>query len=702
MEQVLRSLQITDLRRIVGDFALPVGILTLMAMLVLPVPTELLDLFFTTNILLALLILLIALNTKRPLDFTAFPTLLLFATVLRLGLNVASTRVVLAEGYQGTDAAGQVIQSFGEFVIGGNYAVGIFVFIILVIINLVVITRGAGRISEVSARFTLDALPGKQMAIDADLNAGLLAPDEAKKRREEIAQEADFYGSMDGASKFVKGDAIAGILILLINIIGGLAVGVLQYEMPLAEAAANFLVLSVGDGLVAQIPSLLLALGTAVIVTRISTEHDLSEQVQKQLGVSKAWLPAGALLALIGAIPGMPNVVFLSASAFAFVTYYLLRKSEEKEPEKAEIETDSETDSEEIDLDEVAEYAPITLQVGYGLIPLVDPDGNGPLVGRVTSIRKRISQELGFIIPQIRIRDDLTLESNQYRLKIGQTIVGEDICFPDKKLAIAGETPKIKLRGENVTDPSFGLEAVWISSQDVSEAESNGFMIVDPDAVIGTHLNKLIRKHAEQLLGQDDVQSLLDALSERSPQLVETVVPKVVSLQALTQILQTLLNEQVPITDMPRILRSVSIASSKTKDPYEIAEQARSSLAPIVLQNIFGIKDKISVITLDTDLEQMLINTKRQAGQEEFQMEPNLAETLLSALKDSESKLSMEGKTAVFVTSPFLRRDLSKLLRQQSEDLVVMGFSELPDNRQVEIVSVIGKSNQSKTSSEEK
>jgi len=702
MEQVLRSLQITDLRRIVGDFALPVGILTLMAMLVLPIPTELLDLFFTTNILLALLILLIALNTKRPLDFTAFPTLLLFATVLRLGLNVASTRVVLAEGYQGTDAAGQVIQSFGEFVIGGNYAVGIFVFIILVIINLVVITRGAGRISEVSARFTLDALPGKQMAIDADLNAGLLAPDEAKKRREEIAQEADFYGSMDGASKFVKGDAIAGILILLINIIGGLAVGVLQYEMPLAEAAANFLVLSVGDGLVAQIPSLLLALGTAVIVTRISTEHDLSEQVQKQLGVSKAWLPAGALLALIGAIPGMPNVVFLSASAFAFVTYYLLRKSEEKEPEKAEIETDSETDSEEIDLDEVAEYAPITLQVGYGLIPLVDPDGNGPLVGRVTSIRKRISQELGFIIPQIRIRDDLTLESNQYRLKIGQTIVGEDICFPDKKLAIAGETPKIKLRGENVTDPSFGLEAVWISSQDVSEAESNGFMIVDPDAVIGTHLNKLIRKHAEQLLGQDDVQSLLDALSERSPQLVETVVPKVVSLQALTQILQTLLNEQVPITDMPRILRSVSIASSKTKDPYEIAEQARSSLAPIVLQNIFGIKDKISVITLDTDLEQMLINTKRQAGQEEFQMEPNLAETLLSALKDSESKLSMEGKTAVFVTSPFLRRDLSKLLRQQSEDLVVMGFSELPDNRQVEIVSVIGKSNQSKTSSEEK
>ena len=340
--------------------------------------------------------------------------------------------------------------------------------------------------------------------------------------------------------------------------------------------------------------------------------------------------------------------------------------------------------------------------MGYGLIPLVDPDGNGPLVGRVTSIRKRISQELGFIIPQIRIRDDLTLESNQYRLKIGQTIVGEDICFPDKKLAIAGETPKIKLRGENVTDPSFGLEAVWISSQDVSEAESNGFMIVDPDAVIGTHLNKLIRKHAEQLLGQDDVQSLLDALSERSPQLVETVVPKVVSLQALTQILQTLLNEQVPITDMPRILRSVSIASSKTKDPYEIAEQARSSLAPIVLQNIFGIKDKISVITLDTDLEQMLINTKRQAGQEEFQMEPNLAETLLSALKDSESKLSMEGKTAVFVTSPFLRRDLSKLLRQQSEDLVVMGFNELPDNRQVEIVSVIGKSNQSKTSSEEK
>ena len=693
MDQVLQSLKINNLGQFASDFALPVGILTLMAMLVLPIPTVLLDAFFTTNILLSLLILLIALNTKRPLDFTAFPTLLLFATVLRLGLNVASTRVVLAEGYQGTAAAGKVIQSFGEFVIGGNYAVGIFVFVILVIINLVVITRGAGRISEVSARFTLDALPGKQMAIDADLNAGLLNPDEAKKRREDIAQEADFYGSMDGASKFVKGDAIAGILILLINIIGGLAVGVLQYDMAISEAAANFLVLSVGDGLVAQIPSLLLALGTAIIVTRISTEHDLSEQVHHQLSVSKAWLPAASLLGLIGIIPGMPNFVFLSASAFGFTVYYLIRKGELGVSEQKETEKEEETSKEEIELEDVAEYAPITLHVGYGLIPLVDPDGNGPLVSRVTSIRKRVSQELGFVIPNIRIRDDLSLKPNQYRLKIGETIVGEDLCYPDKKLAIAGDTPKIKIRGEEVTDPSFGLDAIWVSEQDTTEAETNGYMIVDPDAVIGTHINKLIRQNANQLLGQDDVQALLDALSERAPQLVETVIPKIIPLQSLTHILQSLLNEQVPITDLPRILRSVSENSAKTKDTQELAELSRSALSSIVLQNFFGIKDKISVITLDTELEQMLINMKRQAAQEGLQIEPNLAETLLNALKETENKLSIENKNAIFVTSPLLRRDLSKLFRQQSEDLIVMSFSELPDNRQIEIVSVIGRNN---------
>ena len=701
MEQAIRSLQVSGLKQFIGDFALPVGILALIAMMVLPIPTALLDIFFTTNILLSLLILMVSLNTKRPLDFTAFPTLLLFATVLRLGLNVASTRVVLAEGYKGTAAAGKVIQSFGEFVIGGNYAVGIFVFIILVIINLVVITRGAGRISEVSARFTLDALPGKQMAIDADLNAGLLSPEDAKSRREEIAQEADFYGSMDGASKFVKGDAIAGILILLINIIGGLAIGIVQYEMSASDAAATFLTLSVGDGLVAQIPSLLLALGTAIIVTRISAEHSLAGQIKHQLGLPKAWIPVGSLLGIIGLIPGMPNLVFISAAIFCFGIAYLLRDTGDVIEDEIKEDVKSDENSEEIALEDVAEYAPITLQVGYGLIPLVDSDGNGPLVGRVTSIRKRISQELGFIIPPVRIRDDLNLKPNQYRLRIGQTIVGEDLCFAEKKLALAGDTPKIKLPGEEVTDPSFGLDAVWIDEQEVTEAETNGYMIVDPDAVIGTHLNKLIRKHADQLIGQDDVQALLDSLANHAPQLVETVVPKIVSLQNLTQIIQTLLSEQVPITDLPRILRAISDASSKTKDQLEIAEFVRGALAPIVLQTIFGLKDKISVITLDTELEQMLMNMVRQAGKEGFQIDPGLAETLLTALKQTEEKLGIEDKVAIFVTSPTLRRYMSSLLRQQSEDLVVMGFNELPDNRQVEVVSVIGRNNENSNPSKE-
>ena len=444
------------------SLALPLGILLLVVMMVIPLPAYLLDLFFTTNILLSLLILMVALHTFRPLDFSSFPTVLLFATILRLGLNVASTRIVLSKGHTGPDAAGHVIEAFGAFVIAGNYVVGIFVFAILIIINLVVVTKGAGRVSEVSARFTLDAMPGKQMAIDADLNAGLLTSEEAKTRREDIAKEADFYGAMDGASKFVKGDAIAGILILMINIIGGLTIGIGQHDLPISIAAENYIILSVGDGLVAQIPSLLLAIATAIIVTRISSNHDLSEQIGSQIGVKQAWLPSSAVLFLIGIIPGMPNLLFLVAGSLAFgVWYYLNRKdvSEENISQNDDFNLENKnTNANTIELDEISDNSQVSMQLGYGLIQMVDDNNDGPLISRITGVRKQLSKELGFIIPSVRVRDDLTLESNGYRIRIGQTIVGEDKVYPQLLLAIPSDNSQMKIEGIDVKDPSFNME----------------------------------------------------------------------------------------------------------------------------------------------------------------------------------------------------------------------------------------------------
>ena len=480
----------------IKPFGLPVAILMLMVMMVIPLPSFLLDIFFTTNILLSLLILMVSIHTFRPLDFSSFPTVLLFATILRLGLNVASTRIVLSEGHTGPDAAGKVIEAFGEFVIAGNYVVGIFVFAILIIINLVVITKGAGRVSEVSARFTLDAMPGKQMAIDADLNAGLLTSEEAKQRREDIAKEADFYGSMDGASKFVKGDAIAGILILLINIIGGLIIGIAQHNLPVSTAAENYIILSVGDGLVAQIPSLLLAIATAIIVTRVSTSQDLSKQIGSQIGVKQAWLPSACVLFLLGLIPGMPNTLFLVGSGLTFFIWWMLQRKNESFDQDTSladesIDADDEKDDNSISLSEIADNSSISMQLGYGLIQLVDDENEGPLIARITGVRKQISKELGFVIPQVRIRDDLTLEANHYRIRIGQEIVAEDKIFPQLLLAIPGDSAQTKIEGTDVKDPSFNMDATWIEPHQQARAENLGYMVVEPEAVIAvsyTHL----------------------------------------------------------------------------------------------------------------------------------------------------------------------------------------------------------------------
>ena len=689
----------------IKPFGLPLAILMLMVMMVIPLPSVLLDIFFTTNILLSLLILMVSLHTFRPLDFSSFPTVLLFATILRLGLNVASTRIVLSEGHTGPDAAGKVIEAFGEFVIAGNYVVGIFVFAILIIINLVVITKGAGRVSEVSARFTLDAMPGKQMAIDADLNAGLLTAEEAKQRREDISKEADFYGSMDGASKFVKGDAIAGILILLINIIGGLIIGIAQHDLPVSTAAENYIILSVGDGLVAQIPSLLLAIATAIIVTRVSTSQDLSEQIGSQIGIKQAWLPSGGVLFLLGLIPGMPNMLFLTASGLTFFIWWKIKQKDQNPNEENNIlDNNSNIDSEgtkkdddnSIDLSEVADNSAISMQLGYGLIQMVDDENDGPLIGRITGVRKQISKDLGFIIPPVRIRDDLALEANHYRIRIGQEIVAEDKVFPQLLLAIPGESAQTKIEGTDVKDPSFGMEATWIERHQQARAENLGYMVVEPDSVIATHLNQILSSQASELLGQDDVQALLDNLSKTSPQLVSSTVPKLIPLNIITSVLKSLLAERMPISDLRRILEVLASQNNKNASPIDIAETVRPAISGLLIQQIAPLNSPLPVITFSAELEQMIVNIAKQTGENGLILEANLIQKIVTAINSVMEKMQNENRKAVMITAPVIRRDLSHMLRQHIPSLDVLSFTELPDNKKIEVVANIGSEEQNK------
>ena len=678
--------------KIISSISLPIGILILMTMMVIPLPVFLLDVFFTLNILISLIVLLVALQTFRPLDFSSFPTVLLFATVLRLGLNVASTRIVLSQGHTGTDAAGNVIEAFGNFVIGNDYVVGIFVFAILIIINLVVITKGAGRVSEVSARFTLDAMPGKQMAIDADLGAGILSSEEAKEKRQSIEKEADFYGAMDGASKFVKGDAIAAILILIINVVGGLIIGTTQHDLSFTNAAENYVILSVGDGLVAQIPSLLLAMATAVIVTRISSNFDLSEQISQEVGMTKAWFPAAGVLLLIGFIPGMPNLLFIICAFFAGgIGYYLFKKSKKNEIEESlKIEEENnEEDKDTINLNEIADNSSISIQLGYGLIKLVDKDNTGPLISRITGVRRQVSKDLGFIMPSARITDDLNLGADEYTIKLGHTVVGQNQVFPDKLLAIPGSDSDIKIPGIQVKDPSFNMDAVWIDKHNKDKAEASGYMIVTPEAVIATHLNQLLVKHAGDLIGQDEVQDLLDNLQKSSPKLVETVIPKILPLNQLTGILKILLSEAVPITDLKRVLELLSNINISKMSIVEISEIIRPALVGLLIQKICPINKELSVITLSPEMEQIIINTLKEKNTTGISLDPKFTKNMLTAIAQAYETASSKGDNCILLTSPIIRKDLANLIRQNIEDLHVLAFTELPETRRINIIATI-------------
>ncbi len=682
--------------KIAKSLIMPLTMITLILLMVIPVPPLLLDIFFTLNIVLGLVILMASLNTFRPLEFSAFPTVLLFATIMRLSLNVASTRVVLAHGHQGTDAAGQVIKAFGEFITAGNFAIGLLVFFILVVINLVVIVKGTGRVSEVSARFTLDAMPGKQMAIDAEMNAGLLTPEEGKRRREEVTRESDFYGAMDGATKFVKGDAVAALLILAINIIGGLLVGTIYHDLSLAKAAKIYTTLAIGDGLVAQIPSLLLSLATAVIVTRDSSGHDLTDRMMKQIGVDRAWWPVAGILVLFGLVPGMPTGLFLTAGAMAAGVAWKAsktRRAAEAAPtadaaKAADGEGGEDEKDGQLSLEDVSHRTQLLLEVGYGLIPLIEDDSKSSLVTRITGIRKQTSRDLGFIIPAVRIRDNLSIDPNGYRITIGGVIVADDKVMPSKLLAIQGDQSNVVLRGEQVKDPTFGLDAVWIEGTDRTRAQGAGYTVVDPSTVIATHFNQLLRQHASDLLTQDEVQALLDHVSKSSPNLVTGTIPKVIPLSILTRVLKTLLSDQISISDMHRILES--IASEKSKEPEELVDSVRIALGPLIIQRVSGPKDALSVITLDPSLEQLIVQNARAAGRDTSLIEPSLGRKLVESFQEQSRLLADKGNVLVVVTSPVLRRDLAPLVRQASPDGLVLSFREVPENKRINVVAVIG------------
>ncbi|ABQ21628.1 flagellar biosynthetic protein FlhA [Vibrio cholerae O395] len=672
----------------------PVMVLAALAMVVLPMPAFLLDLFFTFNIALSLVVLLVTVYTRRPLDFAAFPTVLLIATLLRLALNVASTRVVLLYGHEGPGAAGNVIEAFGNVVIGGNYAVGLVVFLILMIINFMVVTKGAGRISEVSARFTLDALPGKQMAIDADLNAGLIDQEQARVRRFEVTKEADFYGSMDGASKFVKGDAIAGILILFINIIGGLSIGMIQYDLGFKEAIEIYTLLTIGDGLVAQIPSLLLSIGAAIMVTRQNTDEDMGQQVIFQLFDNpKALTITAGILFVMGIVPGMPHFAFLFLALLASgAAYWLHRKQKTKAenknlPAKSDVETPTQR---ELSWDDVQPVDVIGLEVGYRLIPLVDKDQGGELLERVKGVRKKLSQDFGFLIPSVHIRDNLELTPNSYRITLMGVAVGEAEIRPDQELAINPGQVYGMIDGERTRDPAFGLDAVWIREDQREHAQALGYTVVDSSTVLATHLSQLLTNNAAQLIGHEEVQNLLEMLSRSAPKLVENFVPDQLSLGVVVKVLQNLLHEAIPIRDIRTIVQTLSEYASKSQEPDILTAAVRISLKRLIVQEINGVEPELPVITLIPELEQILHQTMQASGGESAGIEPGLAERLQMALSHATQEQELKGEPAVLLTSGVLRSTLAKFVKNTIPNLRVLSYQEIPDEKQIRIVQAVG------------
>lgn len=672
----------------------PLLLLIILSMMMLPLPAFMLDVFFTFNISLALVVLLATVYSRRPLDFAAFPTVLLVATLLRLALNIGSTRVILLHGHTGTGAAGHVIEAFGEFVVGGNYTVGFVVFLILIIINFVVITKGAGRISEVSARFTLDAMPGKQMAIDADLNAGIISQEEAKRRRAEVAQEADFYGAMDGASKFVRGDAVAGILILFICVVGGLAIGTLQHSMAFAEAARVFTLLTIGDGLVAQIPSLLLATSSAIMVTRVSAEADMGQQVVNQLFENPKTLAVTAgVLGIMGVIPGMPNVAFLSMAAVAGYAAHLIRR---KGAEKAALEAHRppppppSPESKELSWDDVVPIDAIGLEVGYRLIPLVDRNQQGQLLNRLRGVRKKLSQELGFLVPAVHIRDNLDLDPTTYSISIHGAVIAQSSIQPGRELAINPGQVYGDLRGTIVKDPVFGLPAVWIGEDQREQAQSLGYTVVDASTVVATHMSQVIQDHAHELLGHEEVQKLLDGVAKTSPKLVEDLVPKVCTLGTVVRVMQNLLREHVPVRDVRTILEVLAERGVKSQDPVMLTAAVRESLGRLIIQQINGLADEIPVITLDYSLEQLLHRSIETGVESGIAVEPGLASRLSASLRDVHAKQELAGHPSILLVPNNLREFLARFVRQSVKGMHVVGFNEVPDNKQLRIVATVG------------
>ena len=686
-----------------GNLGIPLMLLVMLAMVMLPIPPFLLDVLFTFSIALSIVVLLVAIYALRPLDFAVFPTVLLAATLLRLALNVASTRVVLLNGQEGHDAAGKVIQAFGEVVIGGNYVVGAVVFAILMIINFVVVTKGAGRISEVSARFTLDAMPGKQMAIDADLNAGLIDQGEAKKRRAEVAQEADFYGSMDGASKFVRGDAIAGLLILFINLIGGIAIGVAQHDLAFAEAGRIYTLLTIGDGLVAQIPSLLLSTAAAVMVTRVSTAEDMGQQVSRQMFASpKALAVAAAIMITMGLVPGMPHVPFIGLGLVAAgAAYWIANKQRKtKEAEVKEVQRQQELlpaqkaqEVKELGWDDVTPVDMVGLEVGYRLIPLVDRNQGGQLLARIKGVRKKLSQEMGFLMPSVHIRDNLDLLPNAYRLTLMGVSVAEAEVYPERELAINPGQVFGPLNGIAAKDPAFGLEAVWIDPSQRDQAQSLGYTVVDASTVVATHLNQVLHKHAHELLGHEEVQQLLQLLAKTSPKLAEELVPGMVSLSTLLKVLQTLLAEQVPVRDIRSIAEAISNVAGKSQDPAAMVAAVRVALSRAIVQSIVGLEPELPVITLEPRLEQLLLNSLQKAGQgseDGILLEPGMAEKLQRSLVEAAQRQEMLGKPVILLVAGPVRAMLSRFARLAVPSMHVLAYQEIPDNKQVTIVATVG------------
>lgn len=681
------------LLKIIAGIGTPIVVVMMLAMIILPLPPIILDLLFTFNISFSLIVLLAVIYAERPLEFTAFPTILLIATLLRLALNIASTRIVLLEGHAGTDAAGKVIQAFGDFVVGGNYAVGLVVFAILVIINFVVVTKGGGRISEVSARFTLDAMPGKQMAIDADLNAGALTQEQARERRTEIAREADFYGSMDGASKFVRGDAVAGILIMVINIVGGIAIGTIQHDLSFAQSAHNYVLLTIGDGLVAQIPSLLLSTAAAIIVTRASDAQDMGQQVNSQLFKSpKALMITAIIIAGLGIIPGMPNFIFLFlATLMGGAAYYITQRDKIpiiQEPVIPQITT-APTETKELSWDDVATVDPIGLEVGYRLIPLVDKNQNGELLKRVKGVRKKLSQDLGFLVQSVHIRDNLDLSPNAYRITLHGIPLGEAEIHPGKEMAINPGQVFGPLNGVQTKDPAFGLDAIWIEPSLRDEAQAMGYTVVDCSTVIATHLSELLKQHAHELLGHDEVQQLLDLLAKSSPKLVESLVPGTLSLSIVLKVMQNLLAENIPIRDVRTIAESLAENARQGQETDALTAQVRVALSRTIYQQVNGMAPELQVMTLDPELEQILLNVLH--GSSPGGLEPGLADNMLQQIGNTAQTQTTQGQTPVLLVSTALRTWLSNLVRGANPGLHVLSYDEVPPNKQLRVVHSIGR-----------